>query len=108
MSGFRSACLSALPVVALLASCSSTGSVYTGAEYETLKAENYTTSNLTTNKAGQRGWQVSNGEKTYFCKLTATIMVIGTPASNIMDHPNKADIDEGRPRPQDVGKCRLI
>ena len=131
MPRFRIAFLSLLPIAVGMASCSSTGSTYSGGTYEKLKAENYATSAITKNAAGQRGWQVSNGEKTYFCKMAATKALDGQDGLVIfsssgrmlpadkdvymtsvgikeVDAPQWSDLEAGRPRSQDVGACRLI
>lgn len=126
MRKYDVASIALLPALAGLASCTTTGG-----DYNMLLAEDYKTSAITRNAAGQRGWQVSDGEQTYFCEMAATKALNGpdemiifsssgrmitansqvyknTLGVSSIDAAQWSDLEAGRPRAQDVGDCRLI
>ena len=76
-----------------------------GADYEDLVAQNYKTSTLMKNKAGLPGWEVTNGENTYFCRMAATMAVGDNDTYNPFDNPKLSDLEAGRPRPKDAKRC---
>ncbi len=120
-----------LIIGALLVQTSST----LAASYKNLESKGYSTSRLTKNRAGIRGWHVKKDGNKYFCKWKVSVAYIGNrivqfsysgrqtnipldtktfeklwkeQGGKLSDIPRYSDLKAGRLKSQQVGSCIKI